>query len=461
MVKSETSIAAADQYVVEAWNDSTGFVSFCPSPNSKEELTGFAFSNDGGKSFTDLGGLPNIGCATTVYVGDPSVEAWETQGQHYFYISSLFADITTFSLEVAVTACQVIGSDTSATLSCGQPIVVATSPTGPGGFSSLDKDFAAIDPRRGRLYITYADFGADDSIALAACDLMNNPMQPTCSNGSSNGPIYVVVARPDPNFCENNGAYPAVDVSSGDVYVAYEHNWPSFFAFGARTTEPTKAVVTRIPAACLTLPGPSRCKGPFTQTAELVTSLSGAFIPGYNRFPMNDYPRIAVSSVHKTVSIVWNDARFKPTGDILLQSWSTGSEFPARVQFQPVVINDAKTAGEGWQFLPGMRNTDDEGDLYINWYGRGIPTTSITDVYEAVGISPLIGATPTNIRITNVSSDWNAVSSDIIPNFGDYTDNYVGAIGSLAPPFTDQKIYSAWSDGRLGLPQPFAAQITH
>ena len=315
----------------------------------------------------------------------------------------------------------------------------------------------AIDPMRGRLYISYTDFGAGDSIALAACDLTNNPMQPVCSNGSGNGPIYLVVAPPDPNGCENEGAYPAVDVRTGDVYVAYEHNWPSVFAFGACLTDPTKEVVTFIPASCLSLPGPSLCST-FTHTAELVTSLSGAFIPGYNRFPMNDFPRIAASDSHGTVSIVWNDARFKPSGDILLQSFSLGSLFP--VQFEPVVVDKAATSGQGWQFLPGMRNTDDDGNLYISWYGRTKPDTAVTNVYEAVGVSPRTTATPSNIKITNMASDWNAVSSDIVPNFGDYTDNYVGARG-FGPPFTGEIDYTAWSDGRLGDPQPFEAHITH
>jgi hypothetical protein len=457
--QSETSIAAADQYVVEAWNDATAFFAPCPSPKSKEEGTGFGFSNNKGASFTDLGGLPNANCASSLYEGDASVETWEFQGQHYFYISSLFATIN--GLEVAVTACQVIGSGTSATLECGQPTVVATSPTGSGGFSSLDKDFATIDPLRGRLYISYSDFAASDSIALAACDLTNNPMQPACSNGDSNGPIYLVVAPPDPNSCENEGAYPAVDVKTGDVYVAYEHNWPSVFAVGACATDPTKEVVTRIPYSCLTLPGPSSCTGSFRTTAQLVTSMSAAFIPGYDRFPMNDFPRIAVSPAHGTVSIVWNDARFKPSGDILLQSWSVGHAFPNPVQSEPVVVDNAKTAGKGWQFLPGMRNTDDDGNLYINWYGRATPATAITNLYEAVGINPLTTATPANIKITNVASDWNAVSSDIVPNFGDYTDNYVGAVGSTGVPFTGEVDYAAWSDGRLGDPQPFEAHITH
>ncbi len=48
--QSETSIAASGPYVVESWNDSTGFFSSCPSAMSKEELTGFGFSSNGGKS---------------------------------------------------------------------------------------------------------------------------------------------------------------------------------------------------------------------------------------------------------------------------------------------------------------------------------------------------------------------------------------------------------------------------
>jgi hypothetical protein len=109
-----------------------------------------------------------------------------------------------------------------------------------------------------------------------------------------------------------------------------------------------------------------------------------------------------------------------------------------------------------------MRNTDDSGNLFVSWYSRATPSTPLTDVYEAVGISPLVFATPTNLKVTSVASDWTAVSSDINPNFGDYTDNYVRAVGGFGTPFTDQVDYVAWSDGRLGVPQPFEAHLpTH
>ena len=39
--QSEVSVASSGRYVVEAWNDATGFLSSCPSPMSKEERIGF------------------------------------------------------------------------------------------------------------------------------------------------------------------------------------------------------------------------------------------------------------------------------------------------------------------------------------------------------------------------------------------------------------------------------------
>ncbi len=51
----------------------------------------------------------------------------------------------------------------------------------------------------------------------------------------------------------------------------------------------------------------------------------------------------------------------------------------------------------------------------------------------------------TDFRITTGSSDWNGTSSLITPNVGDYTDN--ASAGNTT--------YYTWSDGRLGVPQPF------
>jgi len=310
--------------------------------------------------------------------------------------------------------------------------------------------------------MSYTEFGPSTGfsgvVELAVCDL-SNPASPTCHNGGD-GSItgagapaaapYFVVAPGDPNFCENEGAYPAVDPQTGAVYVAYEHNWiTGLFNCGGETTQD---VMNYIPGSCLTLTPTSPCAGPAVSQAVNIISLEAAFISGYNRFPGNDFPRVAVSDAAGTVSMVWNDAGRNPLGDIVLQSFSLGSL--ARVQAMPVRLNSDSEIGT-LHFLPALRNVSATGLLNVSWYDRRLnPSSALTDVYAVTGLDPRIESTPkSNTRVTDFSADWLAASSLIVPNFGDYTDNFVvpvpkgGASGG--------RLFVAWSDGRINVPQPF------
>ena len=465
--QSEVSVAAAGPYVVEAWNDATGFFAPCGSLQNKEELTGFAFSNNGGASFVDLGGLPNADCAHSRTEGDPSIEAYQVGGNTYFYISSIFIPFNVPENALSVTACKVSGSGGTATLTCGQPIVAAISSdcfVSPDFTfcSFLDKEFLSIDPARGKLYVSYTEFGATAGfsgiIEVAVCDL-SNPANPTCHNGSDGSifgagatapPYFVVAPGDDVNFCENEGAYPAVDRTTGDLYVAYEHNWfTAIFGGPICGSEPTQEVMNLIPASCLTLTPTSACIAPAATQAVSITSLQAAFIPGYNRFPMNDFPRIAVSDVAGTVSMVWNDARQHGTGDIFLQSFNLGSM--TAVQSAPVRVNSKGDTG-GWHFLPAMRQADANGNLNVSFYSRSSGQTALTNVSAALKVNPRTTTPPTksDTQITTGASDWSADSSLIVPNFGDYTDNYL--LGTA--------LFVGWSDGRLGFPQPFEDHVS-
>jgi hypothetical protein len=407
--------------------------------------------------------LPNANCATSLYEGDPSVGVYTVGGSTYFYISSIFIPFNVPENALGMTACKVMGSGAAATLSCSQPIVVAISSdcTTFFGFtfcSFLDKDFLSIDPARGRLYVSYTEFGVTANfggeIELAACDL-SSPASPTCHNGS-NGSItgtgataapYFVVAPGDVNGCENEGAYPAVDPATGAVYVGYEHDWFSgLFNCGG---EKTQNVMNSVPFSCLTLSPTSPCSGPAATQAINITSMEAASIPGYNRFPMNDFPRLAVSDPAGTVSMVWNDARQHGTGDIFLQSFNLGSL--TTVQSSPVRINSRNDTG-GWLFLPAVRNADGLGNLNVSFYSRSSANTALTNVNASLKVDPRTTITPTrnDTTVTTGPTDWTAVSSIIIPNFGDYTDNY----------FVGTTLYVAWSDGRLGFPNPFEDRVS-
>jgi hypothetical protein len=455
--QSETSIAAAGQYVVEAWNDSTGFFAPPCSPSYKDQATGLGFSSDGGQTFTDLGGLPNVNCSSSVFQGDPSVEVLVSGGSTYFYISSLFFDATNDAEKIAMDVCQVVPG-TPASLSCNPtPIIIAN----PGLFGFDDKDFLSIDATRGLLYASYTDFTTGDTISLAVCDIGNgalggHPGAPVCNSTSGPGPNYMPIAT-STSCAEIEGAYPAVDSATGDVYVGYQFNWATNL-FGCPLQ--VQEHVAYVPAAtCIKLPSPTGCPGgaPLFNAVNIV-SMDGAFIPGYNRFPMNDFPRIAVSDANGTVSIVWNDARANPSGDILLQSFNLGVLTP--VQSAPVKLNNDNTGTGAFHFLPGLRNADADGNLNVSWYDRRLqPSTALTDVYAALGVNPRTSSTPkSNTRVTSTSSNWLTANSDIVPNFGDYTDNYIAiAPGKKGPTTT---MFAAWSDGRINDPQPFCAHET-
>ena len=472
--QSETSVAATGPYVVEAWNDATSFVSPCPSPSSKEEGTGLGFSANGGRSFTDLGGLPNSNCAANIYEGDPSVIAYTAGGSRYFYVSSLFDSPTGLGGSfIAMDACKVRGTGTAATLRCGQPVIMASSsmcttiPDVGQACNFLDKEFLSVDQARGRLYATFSEFNINtgaSQVELAACDLGNRaggagpaggtPAAPRCTNNGLQKPPYLVVQRPDPNACEYEGAYPAVDTATGGVYAGYEYNVETNLINPACFNVATSNVLVRIPRSCLTLTAKAACTGPAARTAVPVVSMDAALIPGYNRFPMNDFPRVAVSGPAGTVTMVWNDARHHPLGDILLQSFRLGSL--ARVQRTPVVLNPAADASN---FLPALRVANSKGNLDVSWYSRTNANSAVTGVTAVIGVSPKTTARPgSHATITSVTSNWNSISSDIVPNFGDYTDNVLVTTGTA--PYVGSTLYVAWSDGRLGLPQPFEAHLT-
>ena len=152
--------------------------------------------------------------------------------------------------------------------------------------------------------------------------------------------------------------------------------------------------------------------------------------------------------------MVWNDARFHPYGDILMQSFALRSLHP--VQHVPVVL-DAPHHG-GLAFMPAVRSATADGLLDVSWYSRSSVMTSDTTVRAALSVSPRATSTPhTNIIVTNVASNWDHQSYDFPPNFGDYTDNALTATGSK--PYAGSTLYIAWTDGRTGVPQPVEAHL--
>ncbi len=143
-------------------------------------------------------------------------------------------------------------------------------------------------------------------------------------------------------------------------------------------------------------------------------------------------------------------------------------------QLPPITLNAAVGSGNAAEFGPFSRttlitvrqrllklNSDNNGALHLmlaicflsdgsmvtSWFDRrNYPNdSSMTDYYGDVRPSPYAPAS--NFKITTEATDWLATSSIINPNFGDYTDNAC----------TGMSAYFTWTDGRMGVAQPFVA----
>ncbi len=138
--QSESSVARSGSVMVVGYNDSGGF-------SATGSFTGYAYSQDGGASFTDGGVLAPVPGGNNI--GDPSVVAWNG----VFFFATLATDAAGTSF---------IGVSRSLSIS---PAVTFSAPVlipgqDPGGFQ--DKELIAVDttggPFDGNVYVVWTEF---------------------------------------------------------------------------------------------------------------------------------------------------------------------------------------------------------------------------------------------------------------------------------------------------------------
>jgi len=184
MAQSETSIAvdSTGMHVIVGFNDFRGFRS------SSVSLSGFAYSDDGGKTFMDGGQLPTLandlvsGQFYPQIFGDPDVKY--LGGCSFVYSSimlkkaSATAVVETLSLHRS--------TDCGHTWSGPYEITPATNPNGLIDINgqpvdAADKELMDVDPETGRLIVGWANFttavtgGVEISIAYSDDALAGNP----------------------------------------------------------------------------------------------------------------------------------------------------------------------------------------------------------------------------------------------------------------------------------------------
>lgn len=209
--QSETTVAVAGNKVAVGFNDSQQALT---ALTDGLDLTGFAYSADGGRTFTDGGTLPNP--LNFVNLGDP----WLTSDRagRMFYATLTFGG-NVGNLEVAVAR-----SDNGGR-SWAEPTIA--SPNNDELLYSGDKEAVTVgrDPgvaSRDNLYVGWDDFVLDPNTGATTTGL---PVARSTDHGRSWSLHYADQIANDPSSCsfaQYLGAQPVVDPANGTLYVAAE-----------------------------------------------------------------------------------------------------------------------------------------------------------------------------------------------------------------------------------------------
>ncbi|MFN8586641.1 MAG: hypothetical protein U0704_02480 [Candidatus Eisenbacteria bacterium] len=199
----ETSLVAWHQYMLAAWNDGKGF------HDGSQQFQGWATSTDGGLTWTDRGTIPlPTGDANWSWTSDPVLAVNSRTGA--FYFSALVdpdgAAGSTNGIAV------VKGRFTNSTFAWGNPSLVRSV-----NYSTdfLDKQWIAVDPGTGKVYVSYTRFASNVSeINFQASD---------SSLTSWSSPLLISVTSNNANLDERGlvqGSRPVVG-PDGTLFVMY------------------------------------------------------------------------------------------------------------------------------------------------------------------------------------------------------------------------------------------------
>lgn len=417
--QSETTEAVAGNNVVVGFNDSQNTLLFF-TPGT--DLSGYAYSRNGGQTFIDGGVIPNPPGAV-INLGDPWV-ASDAAGNMYY--STLIDDPFAGALEVGVAKSTNGGQNWTAPTALPPPPSVS-----PFGYFA---DKPALTSSSSGLYDSWDDFTFNFDPATQTFQILSGlPVAHSSDGGQTWSSVYasrVVLASfsfngpPDCSFHQYIGAQPFVgpDGTVYDAALRFDVNDPT--CVGAPLTESEYIFASHNGGATF---------GPGVKISDVTSSTQGfgAFILGPGEWMRNlEFPTLAFMG--GSLYAVWNDggdgsghshirlARSSDGGVTWTTSWVTSG---SNDEAQPAISADAS-------------------GLHILYYeiGSAGDGTSLLDVYVANSTD---GSTFSTRRVTNQS--FPGVQN--IPNFDPiiafaYMGDYIANVSDG----THQ--YFAWGDNR-------------
>ncbi len=494
--RSETTIAAARSdedgvQLVAGYNFADGFLrppfrTVNPLPGTPG-LSGFAFSRDGGATWTD-GGAPPV-FNNIVTRGDPWLDVGpvggEEEGSNRYFYANLSVDLrlpaSQFPLGVSVhrgrfTRTGFVWDD----------VRLLQAPNYPRDF--YDKEAIAIGKgaNRRRGIVTLSNF-----IELCGGPANGNGQieawRTTDGGNTWHGPVIV---SPDITFdlnprsptcgegAQQQASSPAFG-PRGEVYVVWETG-PNFDAAGNATTTDAAIFVARSFTGGQTFDAPVK--------VATINSMFHNPPVGYNRFFLIDHPRIAVnmSEDHRGRIYVAFYSALAPATQAPRVSCPppppvfTNCRGQSMISAQ-VFLSFSDDRGVSWSTpkaiapaIPGTFKrifpvvmTGEDGMVSVFYYqirettlatpcnvsiGGGArrvgSASSLADAFVVVSRNG--GATfSAPARVSTVTTNWCTTLSNIRPNFGDY-------LGSTS---LGNRIFPVWADGRNGVPDTFFAPV--
>ncbi len=408
--QAETSIAIDDtgKHIVVGFNDFRGF------DLAQTSVSGFMYSDDGGKTFTDggqlPGGPPDIFGFPQVF-GDPDVKYL---GGCNFVYSSILLVVKDFALGPAIVQTMSIHRSRDCGHSWEGPfeVTAASNPSGvldPDGFpvDAADKEFMDVDRRTGRVLMTWTNFtpvapGGTQILSTYSDDVL-----------SSTPPTFASAAIISATIREGTGSIPRFGPEKDRAYVAWRRlpgGLSNSIAF-ARSDDGGK-----------TWGAPVEISAPFFIID---------YILGNDR--VHSFPSMAVDKSwgrnRGNIYVVYASNDSQDGADImLLRSSDGGRHFD-----KPVALNSRPGADRA-QWFPAVTVDNDTGRVFVHYYDQGTAASGdLTDVsYLFSDDGGRHWSQPLPLNDRPFHAGWGNDTSQ--PNLGDY-NQCVAMKGKFYPVF--------------------------
>lgn len=396
--QAETSIAvdSTGQHVVIGFNDTRGF---SLNPTS---VSGFMYSDDGGKTFVDGGQLPSPGTDSIgssrlpIVLGDPEIKY--LGGCNFVYASIL---IKKFS---ATTTAQTMGIHRST--DCGHTwqgpfeVPAATNPnglvTGTGApRDAADKEFMDVDPETGRVLLSWTNFtpAAVGGVEIAAT-YSDNVLTATPPTWSPRAVVSAVAA-------DGQSSIPRfVGHGSNNAYIAWRRfPFPgTFFGFG------NTVAFSRSTDNGVTWSAPIEVSPEFFTIDQIL---------GNDR--VDTHPGLAVDSNNGNVYVVYSNNNNQDGADLVFQRSTDGG-----LTFSSSLLLDSRPGADRAQWFPWVTVDQSTGRVWVYYYDQGIATagdlSEVTITYSDDGGRTWSAPVPLTDRPFHAG--WGNDTGQ--PNLGDY-----------------------------------------